>query len=735
MRNLFKDSLSGIAVFILALPLSLGIAHASGVPLFSGIISAVIGGILVGVLSKSNLSVSGPAAGLTAVVLSGISDLGSFQAFLCALVLAGLIQIFLGVLRAGTLSAYFPSSVVNGMMAAIGVILIIKQLPHLIGYDIEEFGVEEFGLTAQDLNESYSDPHERTESNSFTVLIHSLSNLRLNVLWIGLISLSVIVLWEWYGPKKLKQIPSSLLGVICGLMANSLFGDFLSGGSLSKDHLVQLPNLNSGTDLMNYFIFPKLEELGNYKVWLLGVTVAFVASIETLLGIEAVDRMDPAHRKTPTSRELIAQGSGNLVCGLTGGLPLTSVIVRSSVNISSGARTKLSTIIHGVLIFLGVVFFVNVLNAIPLSSLAAVLIFNGFKLAAPKNFKAMYKKGIYQFVPFLVTIVAILLSDLLIGVVTGIATSLIFVLKEDHQTAIVRVENFGKFRRIVLGENLGFFHKARIQTVLDELPEGIILEIDGTRTLHLDQDIAELIHEFRRNAERKNIKVVLGGIPNMKNDIASLQSEMEEKYTRLLKNNRDWVKERTDIDPDFFSRQADGQTPQVLFIGCSDSRVPVNVITKTDPGEIFVTRNIANVVSVDDMSLFSVLQFGIEVLNVKHIIVCGHYGCGGAKAALLGRSTGLIDNWITHIKDVYLKHRIELDGLSEEQRERRLIELNVIEQVINLYKTSLIQSALKKYGFPKIHGWVYDVCTGLVKEIDYKQRLKEELDGVYGYEM
>ncbi|MFB5649181.1 carbonic anhydrase [Leptospira wolffii] len=727
------DISSSIAVFLVAIPLCLGIAHASGAPLFSGIISGFVGGIVVGLVSGSSLSVSGPTASLTAIVLSGISDLGNFEAFLLAVLIAGFIQIILGLLKAGALSAYIPTSTVVGMSAAIGLLLIIKQFPHLIGYDIEEFGVEEFDLTKEDINETYHDPHEGKETNSLTVFMHAFENLRANVMAIGAVSLAVFILWDRYFAKKFKYVPASLVAIAVGTGGNFFLGEFLPGGNLSQDHLVTLPVFKNASDLFGQLDFPDFSFWRNSSVWALALTIALASSLESLLSIEVVDKLDEENRKTPMSRELIAQGVGNMVCGISGGIPITSVVVRGSVNAASGAKSKLSAVLHGVFIGVSVLLFPKFMNMIPLASLSAILVMTGFKLAKPSLFRQIFQKGYSQFLPFAVTIIATVFTNVLIGTFCGIVTSLIFVLYADHLNAIIRVEDHGKFRRIVLGENLGFFQKARIKSVLESQPSGITLEIDGTRNLHMDPDIRELIYEFRNSAHQKEITVILGGIANMQNDIESLKKEMSETYQRLLSNNETWVEERTAEDPEFFSRHAEGQTPQVLFIGCSDSRVPVNVITKTNPGEIFVTRNIANVVSVDDMSLFSVVQYAIEALNVKHIIVCGHYGCGGVKAALKGTTAGLIDNWITHIKDVYLKHREELDALPDQAKEEKLIEWNVAEQVVNLYKTSMIQTALKKYGFPEIHGWVYDIRTGKIREVDYKGLLAKELGGVYGY--
>lgn len=353
------DISSSIAVFLVAIPLCLGIAHASGAPLFSGIISGFVGGIVVGLVSGSSLSVSGPTASLTAIVLSGISDLGNFEAFLLAVLIAGFIQIILGLLKAGALSAYIPTSTVVGMSAAIGLLLIIKQFPHLIGYDIEEFGVEEFDLTKEDINETYHDPHEGKETNSLTVFMHAFENLRANVMAIGAVSLAVFILWDRYFAKKFKYVPASLVAIAVGTGGNFFLGEFLPGGNLSQDHLVTLPVFKNASDLFGQLDFPDFSFWRNSSVWALALTIALASSLESLLSIEVVDKLDEENRKTPMSRELIAQGVGNMVCGISGGIPITSVVVRGSVNAASGAKSKLSAVLHGVFIGVSVLYFPN----------------------------------------------------------------------------------------------------------------------------------------------------------------------------------------------------------------------------------------------------------------------------------------------------------------------------------------------------------------------------------------
>ena len=382
-KYLKYDLPAGLAVFFVAVPLCLGIAHASGAPLISGLITGMLGGVITGLISNSQLSVSGPAAGLTAIAIAGIIKLGSFEAFLLATVFAGIIQILLGVFRVGFIANYIPSTVIKGMLSAIGLILIIKQFPHVIGYDIEEMGVEEFAVTAQDMNELYKES-KAAETNTFTIFMHPLNNLNRGVLFIGLVSLIFLVVWDRFFQKRYKALPGSLLVVLIGIAISYLLEHFLFSSPLGQDHFVNIPKLDSITAFLHVSKFPNWSVVSKYAVYSTAFTIAIVASIETLLSVEAVDKLDPQKRKTPANRELIAQGIGNTLAGLLGGLPMTAVIVRGSVNVSAGAQTKLATIIHGLLIVIAVVFLAPLMNLIPLACLAAVLIYTGYKLLVPQ---------------------------------------------------------------------------------------------------------------------------------------------------------------------------------------------------------------------------------------------------------------------------------------------------------------------------------------------------------------
>lgn len=728
--NIKRDLPASLAVFFVAIPLCLGIAHASGAPLIAGLITGATGGILVGAISKSPLSVSGPAAGLTAIVLAAIQQLGAFELFLVAVFISGLIQILLGIFKLGSIANYIPNNVIKGMLSAIGVLLIIKQFPHMIGYDVEEMGVQQFSVAENDLKSTYHLSKE-AESNSLTILIHSLKHLETGIFIIGLVSISVLFFWEKVVAKKLKTVPGSLVVVLLGIVLNMVFSGY-SNLLLDPDHLVNVPAISSLEVFFQNTTLPNWSALSNPMVYKVAFTLAIVASIETLLSLEAIDKLDPWSRTSPPNRELVAQGAGNMTASLLGGIPLTAVIVRGSVNIAAGAKTKASTVFHGLFIVLSVVFFARFINLIPLASLASILVFTGYKLVDVNSFKYYYKKGIDQFIPFIVTIAAIVLIDLLYGVLIGLACALVYIIRNNYNAPVLKVSDFGKRVRISLGENVTFLHKYKLLKELDKIKDNTILELDGSRSLFLDKDVMDTIREFTEKAKQRNIQVFLGGII-MEENKPDGRKRMEDSYKRLLKGNQKWIENKTKDDPEFFARQAEGQAPEYLFIGCSDSRVPANEITGTEPGEMFVHRNIANLVVNTDINLMSVLQYSVEVLNVKHIIVCGHYGCGGVKAAMEMQPHGLIDKWLRNIKDVHRLHQHEVDAITDpNQKLRRMVELSVREQIFNLMKTSFIQRNRQQYGFPDLHGWVYDISNGEIQDLKVQEEHEfKEYEKIY----
>jgi MFS superfamily sulfate permease-like transporter len=494
LRN---DLPSSVVVFLVALPLCLGIALASGAPLFSGIIAGMVGGIVIGALSGSQLSVSGPAAGLTAIVIVAIGKLQVFDAFLLAVVLGGVFQIIFGILKGGILGDYIPSSVIKGMLAAIGLILILKQFPHLVGYDANPPGDESFSQADGD--------------NTFSGVYDALRHLLPGALIIGLVSLGIMVVWEKFVATKakiLQLIPAPLLVVLAAVLINETFKTSAAGFAVKESHLVKIPVATSVEGFFSFFTRPDFSYILNPVVWTTALTIAIVASLETLLNIEAADDLDPYQRVTPTNRELMAQGAGNMISGLIGGLPITSVVVRTSANINAGARTKMSAIFHGMLLLLSVAFIPKLLNLIPLSALAAILIYTGYKLAKPSLFFKFYKKGWDQFLPFALTIVAILLTDLLKGILIGCVVGMFFVIRSNFKSAVLVVSDANKYL-FRLRKDVSFLNKPIIKNRLEKVPENSYVLIDATRADFIDKDIIEVIEDFLKHAPLKGITVEL----------------------------------------------------------------------------------------------------------------------------------------------------------------------------------------------------------------------------------
>ena len=500
-KQIKSDLPASVVVFFVALPLCLGIALASGAPLFSGLIAGIVGGIIVGALSGSNIGVSGPAAGLAAIVLTAIGTLGGFENFLVAVVLGGIIQLILGFLKAGVIGYYFPSSVIKGMLTGIGIIIILKQIPHFFGYDADPEG--DFAFFQVD------------GQNTFSEIINTVNHIQPGSALIGLIGLAIIILWETILSKKgkiFKMIQGPLVAVVVGI----IFFTLNKGNgalSISESHLVSVPVPDDLASLAGLLTFPNFSALANPEVWVVGFTIALVASLETLLCVEATDKLDPHKNVTPTNRELLAQGTGNIISGMIGGLPITQVIVRSSANIQSGGESKASAIIHGIFLLISVLLIPNLLNMIPLSVLAAILLVVGFKLAKPQLFKSMYALGWKQFVPFIVTVVGIIFTDLLVGIGLGLLVGIIVILIKSYQNShFLHKEgedvDDGKVK-MTLAEEVTFFNKGAILKELDRLPHDSLLELDVTQTKYLDHDVIEILDDFIHKAEERNITIKL----------------------------------------------------------------------------------------------------------------------------------------------------------------------------------------------------------------------------------
>lgn len=496
--SLKADLPSGVVVFLVALPLCLGISLASGAPFFSGIISGIIGGVAIGMFSSSKLSVSGPAAGLAALVLAAIHNIGDFRLFLCAVLIAGILQVLMSLARLGGIANYFPSSVIKGMLTSIGILIIAKQIPHAFGYDKNEKGVLSEVFTIEE------DWHEL-----FTPLHH----IDIGVMMICIISIIIMLVWDMpFFKKRFKFVPGALVAVIVSIIISEVLYAVHSPLLIEADHLVQLKSAGSASEFLSFFTLPDFNGFTNSKVIVTGFMIAIIATLETLLSIEAVDNMDPERNVTNTNRELLAQGIGNSISGLIGGLPITSVIVRSSANINAGAKSKLSAVFHGLLLLVCVVAIPSLLNRIPLSALSAILLLTGYKLCKLTVFKQMFVNGKYQFIPFMATVLVILAIDLfgvipsvkgeglLIGVVAGLVVaagailhgnlknSYYFHKQNHHENDIITIH---------LADEVSFLNKASIRSTLDNIPENTTVVVDASRTRYIDFDVLELIKEFR----------------------------------------------------------------------------------------------------------------------------------------------------------------------------------------------------------------------------------------------
>lgn len=514
---ILRDLYASIVVFFVALPLCLGIAMASGAPLFSGIIAGIVGGIIVGMASGSQLGVSGPAAGLAVIVLNAIATLGSWEAFLLSVMLAGIIQIGMGYLRLGIIAYYFPVSVIKGMLSGIGLVIILKQIPHALGYDKDFEGDLAF----------FSPDGEST----LGYLVDTLYAVSPAAILVTVISMSILLLWEMVLSKKhrvFQILQGPLVVVAIGILLSYLFDEYIESLNFETDDLVNLPVALSIQDFAGQFTFPDFSHLANPEIYFIALVIAIIASLETLLCVEATDKLDPLKRTTSTNRELVAQGLGNTVSGLIGGLPITQVIVRSSANITFGGRTKLSAIFHGVLLLICVIVIPGILNMIPLASLACILFVVGYNLAKPSLFKAMYELGWAQFAPFIATVVGILLTDLLKGIGIGMVVAIFFILKSNLKTDYELFhEEYDEVKkiRLVLAEDVSFLNKGSVGKALKKFEPGSRVIIDGSKSKYIDHDIIEIIRDFTVNAHIRDINVEVIGIPTL---------ETKNKYQRIM---------------------------------------------------------------------------------------------------------------------------------------------------------------------------------------------------------
>lgn len=497
LSSIGSDFPSSIVVFLVALPLCLGVAVASDAMPITGVIAGIIGGIVVGAMSGSSLSVSGPAAGLTAIVAGALGKLPTYETFLISVFLAGLFQLLFGYLRAGVIGRYIPNAVIKGMLAAIGLILILKQIPHFIGYDKDPFGEESF--------------FQHDGENTFSTLYLALNKISPVAILIGLISSAILLFYESKKIKSMKffqLVPGPLIVVVTGILLNEYLLPDAHLLSLREEHLVQLPVFDTAGELFGALPRPDWGNIFIPQVWITAVTLAIVASLESLLSLEAIDKIDPARNISPPNRELKAQGVGNMISGLLGGLPITSVIVRSSANVNSGGKSKLSTILHGGMLLVSLLVFPELLNKIPIAALAAILIFTGYKLAKVSLFVEYFKKGMDQFLPFVITISAILFTDLLIGIIIGISVGLFFVLRSNFKTSVFILKEDQKYL-IRFRKEVSFLNKPLLIGYFEKIPPGSAVLIDATKSEFIDKDVIEIVNDFIESSESKDIRIYI----------------------------------------------------------------------------------------------------------------------------------------------------------------------------------------------------------------------------------
>jgi MFS superfamily sulfate permease-like transporter len=716
--NLKYDFPSSLVVFLVALPLCLGVALASGAPLLSGVISGIIGGIVVGFLSQSHTSVSGPAAGLAAVVLSSITLLGSFEVFLLSVIIAGTIQIAMGLAKAGFIANYIPSNVIKGLLAAIGLILILKQIPHAFGID-------------NDVENDFTF-FQKDGENTFSELISIVNYFSWGSVVITLLSVFLLIYWDKIPMKTIKLIPVSLIVVIVGVLCNYFFETFLPTFVIEKTHLVNIPTFEGFNSLITV---PDFSKIGNYQVWFVAFTIAIIASLETLLNLEAVENIDPHKRQASPNRELLAQGIGNFFSGLIGGIPITSVIVRSSVNINAGAASKLSTILHGVFLLISILLLVNVLNLIPLASLASILILTGYKLTKISLYRDMYKKGLNQFIPFIVTILAIVFTDLLLGVLIGLGISIFYLLKSNFKNPFVLQKetlHIDEIVRMELPNQVSFLNKASIKDTLWSIPNNSKIVIDATNTDFIDNDILEIIDDFKQTiSKEKEIKLNIIGLKEQYQlddhiqFVNVLDKDTQQKMSpndiiEILKNgNQRFVTgNRTEK---YLMHQVNatsfGQNPIAIILSCIDSRTTTEHIFDLGLGDIFSVRIAGNILNED---ILGSMEFATQLVGVKLVVVLGHTKCG----AIIGACNHVQLDHLTKLLDK-VNPAIANETETKENRNgsnvqfvNNVTKLNVHLTIARIREESSVIANLENKGVIKIIGGLYNVETGEVKLFD-----------------
>jgi len=727
-HSLGADLSAGLVVFLVALPLCLGVALASNAPLFAGIVSGIIGGVVVGAISKSQTSVSGPAAGLTAVVAAQIATLGSFDAFLLAVTIAGGLQIVLGVIRAGAIADFVPSSVIKGLLAAIGLILILKQIPHLIGYDADPLGAMSF--------------EEPDNENTFSALAHGLGAIQPGAAVIGVVSVLILVFWDRVKLLKKSLVPGPLVVVCAGVALSMLLAGLDQRWAVGPAHHVQVPVAADVNGFLSFLRWPDFSAITNPQIFLAAVTIALVSSLETLLNLEAVDKLDPQKRISPPNRELVAQGIGNLTAGLVGGLPVTSVIVRSSVNINAGAKTQASTIVHGSLLLLCVALLPAWLNRIPLSCLAAVLIVTGLKLASPQLFRRMWHQGWHQFLPFVVTVSAILLTDLLVGILIGLGFSIVFILRSNLRRPLRQILEKhvgGHVLHIRLAPQVSFLNRVAITRALDAVPSAGHVLIDARDTDYIDDDVLDLIKEYAaETAPARNVQVSLVGFKERYKQwedrvqyadcsTRELQASLTaDQVLQILRDGNERFCSGQPLTRDLARQRettANNHHPLAIVLSGASARTPVEMIFDMGLGDIFCARVTGNLVST---GVLGSLEYACVLTGAKLIVVLGHANSAvmriAVEAYLNSResATGCsnLDPVIAIIQQSIDPQRVNNweRWTAEEQGDylNDLYRAHIGRMIATVLQESQAIAGLVRRGDLKIVGGMYDVHSGCV---------------------
>ena len=634
-RDVAADLMAGLVTFFVALPLCVGIAMASGAPAISGVIAGIVAGVVVGWLSGAQVMISGPAAGLVAVVAAELTMLGSLEALLLAVVMAGLIQIALGLAQGGFIKSFVPTSVVRGLLSAIGVILILKQIPHLVGHDTDYEGEMSF--------------FQPDRENTFSELLKIIGDLHPGAMVVGLGSLVLLWIWNRWKLTRASGIPAPLVVVAFGIACVAGFDSLGKPWMIEESHRVQLPVAETIGGLLGFLHTPDFAQVGNPGVYWAAVTIALVASLQALLTTEAVDRLDTRRRTTPANRELVAQGVGNCVSGLLGGLPLTCEIVRSSVNVDAGARTKRAAIVHGLLLLAALAMFPRAINQIPLACLAAILITTGLRLASPAVFREMRRAGRYQLVPYLVTLVAIVFTDPLQGILIGLVVSLGFILWSNQRRPmrlVVEHHLAGDVTRVELANQVSFLNRAELRRVLDGMPRGRHVLLDASESVYIDPDILETVREYRDSiAPARGVHVSTKGfrpkyqIADVINFVDFSSRELQQDLTPervldYLRAGNERFRTGSQLKRDLGRQMvatAVGQHPVAVVLSCIDSRSPAEILFDMGLGDIFSVR-VAGNVATDEV--LGSMEFACAVAGAKLVVVLGHTRCGAVNAAV-----------------------------------------------------------------------------------------------------